>query len=84
MSLNTRLHALLWLLLPLLTTQKCGPGTLRCNSPGDSANERALICDPSLNYVLFDNSCIQQNIPNCLLTLNENECKVCRYCKCAR
>lgn len=60
---------------------KCGPGTLKCSNPNDPENSRALICDPSLDYVLFKHSCIQQKIPNCLLTLNENECKVCRFCK---
>ena len=67
--------------LPLSTTSECGPGTLRCINPGDPSNSRALICDPSLDYVLFEQSCIQQKIPNCLLTLNENECKVCRFGK---
>ena len=69
------------LLLFEATFGKCGPGTLKCINPGDPVNSRALICDASLDYVLFEHSCIQQKIPNCLLTLNENECKVCRFCK---
>ena len=69
----------LFALLPWGTTPQCGPGTLRCLDPSAPENSKALICDPSLDYVLFENSCIKQVIPNCLITLNENECKVCRF-----
>ena len=74
---------LLWLfiLFPNGIKSPCGPGTLKCLNPGDPNNSRAIICDPSLNYVLFQHSCIQQIIPNCLLTIDENKCKVCQFGK---
>ena len=78
---NKLLSKIILITLFGLATGKCGPGTLRCINPGDPQNSRALICDTSLDYVLFEHSCIQQKIPNCLLTLDENECKVCRFGK---
>ena len=65
-------------LLPKFSHSNCGPGALKCSNIGKT-NERALICDPSMNYVLFDHTCIQQNIPNCLITLDENLCKICKF-----
>lgn len=73
---------LLGLSLTGLVHSTCGPGTLRCVNPADSTNSRAVICDPSLNYVLFKHSCIQQIIPNCILTIDENKCKVCQFGRC--
>jgi hypothetical protein len=67
--------------LPFMVISPCGPGTLRCINPEDATNSRALICDPSQNYVLFESSCVQQIIPNCLLTIEQNRCKVCEFGK---
>ena len=67
------------LTLPRLYSGACGLGTLKCISPEDPSQARAVICDPTFDYVLFQHSCIQQVIPNCMLTLEPNRCKVCQF-----
>jgi hypothetical protein len=67
----------LYLLNPIIS--RCGLGTLRCISPEDPTQARAVICDPTFNYVLYQHSCIQQIIPNCMLTIEPNKCKVCQF-----
>ena len=58
---------------------RCGPGTLKCINPESETNQKAIMCDPSLKYVLNENTCIQENIPNCLLALSPSSCRVCKF-----
>ena len=59
----------------------CNRGTLKCSNPDSATSSKSLICDPLLNMVLDENRCIPQAIPNCLISLKPNECKVCKYGK---
>lgn len=60
---------------------RCGPGTLKCINPESELNSKAIMCDPSLKYVLNENTCTPENISNCLLSLNPGSCRVCKFGK---
>jgi hypothetical protein len=60
---------------------KCGPGTLKCINPESAMNSKAIMCDPSLKYVLNENTCTPENISNCLLSLSPGACRVCKFGK---
>lgn len=84
-TFDPRIKSSLLIIISLLLLQnhirgKCSKGTLKCLSP-ETSNSASLICDPSKNYVLSETRCIYQDIPNCIITLNENECKVCQFGK---